>query len=258
MIGILVLPLVGAGVIQATRLLTKNEEIQLKQQMKPRISKEEQSIDLIGIFPPQFEESANSHLVEYEKAYGKSSVQVIAYKGFTLIVPPGKTDVDIETAKKDVDVYVESEQKRIPISSTQENDIDKIREVFGIKGKIVYNSVIDAYTDKEGYQYNFYKGELMNKQIGITPELQNQWNKYYPHLADSAVKESVFTETQAKANAEKAIGKMFTNEKASKLKTKVQTETIDNYRLGIVYGNNEVRVMIDKVTGDIIYYGKVK
>lgn len=257
-LGIAVSLLIGVGMIYANRELTKEEQVLLKQQMKPEVLVGERMVDLIGIFPPQFESSVNLHLSTYEKEYGKENVQVLTYRGYTLIVPPTKTNEDLEEVKKEIDGSIESQQKAVPLSNTQEQNIEKIREVFGVQGKIAYDPTIGAYTDEKGYQYNFYKGELVNKQVGITPALQQQWANYYPYLMGLSIEKPVITEDQAKEKANKVVEKLFSVEQSDKFKTSIQTVSADEYRLGIVYGDNEVRVLVDKVRGDIIYYGKIK
>lgn len=251
--------IVGVGATYATRQLTKQEEMALKQQMKPEVPVGQRAVDMIGIFPPQFEESANSHLAMYEKEYGKGNVQIITYQGYTLIVPPNKTNSeDIEKVKTDIDRNVQTQQQVTPSSDIQDQDIKKIKEVFGVQENITYNSIIGAYVDERGYQYNFYKGELVNKQVGITPGLQQQWKEHYPYLAGLVTEKSVVTEDQARTSADGVIAKLFDADKVNELKSKAETMSVDDYRLLIVYGDNEVRFLLDKVSGDIIYYGKIK
>ncbi len=252
---------VGGGVTYAMRQLTKQEEIELKHQMKPEVPVGERTVDMIGIFPPQFEESANSYLVMYEKEYGRGVTQVVAYKGYTLLVPPNQKG-EVEKVKADIDHNLESQQKATPSSDVQSQDIQKIRDVFGVKESISYDPVIGAYVDERGFQYNFYQNELVNKQEGITPVLRQKWEERYPYLATSETiaqtVSSVITESQAKAIAGEVVTRLFNASKASELKSHVEMNPIDDYRLLVVYGDNEVNILLDKVSGDIIYYGKIK
>lgn len=252
---------VGGGATYAMRQLTKQEEVALKHQMKPEVPVGERPVDMIGIFPPQFEESANSYLAMYENEYGKEVTQVIAYKGYTLLVPPSKT-TEVEKVKADIDHNLESQQKATPSSGVQNQNIQKIREVFGVQEKIAYDSNIGAYVDERGFQYNFYKNELVNRQEGITPVLRHQWEGHYPYLAGSEAAtraiNSAITDERAKLIAGEVVAKLFDANKANELKSKVETSSVDDYRLLVVYGDNEARVLLDKVSGDIIYYGKIK
>lgn len=260
LIGILVLPLLGASVIHATRLLTKDEEIQLKQQMKPAVPVGERAVDLVGIFAPGFETELASAKTGYEKEYGAGNFQVIDYKGFTLLVPPTKTGDDIARAKQEVDTQIASQKNKTPSAGLQNSQIAKIREVFGTSGSIVYDSFLGAYTDEKGFQYNFENGELVNKQVGVTSSLAAKWAKAYPYLAgDAQVPSSVLSEDQAKTGTDKVIEKAFDADQAKTLKQSVKFTAFDGVRLGIVYGGNyEVKMMVDRVTGDIIHYSKDK
>lgn len=248
---------VGTGATYAARQLTKQEEIALKHQMKPEVPVGERSVDMIGIFPPEFEDSVNSYLAMYEKEYGNGITQVITYKGYTLLVPPGKVG-EVEKVKAEIDGNLQSQQKATPSVDVQNQNIQQIRDVFGVQENIAYDSNVGAYVDERGFQYNFYKNDLVNKQEGITPGLQQKFEKHYPSLTDSGAGNApVLAEDKAKATAEKVIAKLFDTNKANALKSKAEISSNDN-RMLVVYGDNEVRFLLDKVSGDIIYYGKTK
>lgn len=249
---------VGAGATYAMKQLTKQEEMALKQQMKPVVPVGERSVDMIGIFAPQFQENVSSYLAMYEKEYGKGITRVVAYKGYTLLIPPNKSEDEVEKIKAGIDSTLQSQEKATPSSDVQNQDIKKIRDVFGVKENIAYDSNIGAYVDERGFQYNFHQNQLVNKQEGVTPGLQQKFEKHYPHLAGSGSGNApALAEDRAKAIAEGVIAKIFGADKTNALKSKAEISSDDN-RLLIVYGDNEVRLLLDKVSGDIIYYGKNK
>jgi hypothetical protein len=257
LIGILVLPLLGAGAIQATRLLTKDEEIQLKQQMKPQVPAGERTVDLIGTFAPGFEKELEQAKAQYVKEYGEGNFQVIGYHGYTLLVPFAKAE-KIADVKAKIDVVIASHDKSVPSASIEASQIAKIREVFDIKGAIAYNSVIGAYTDDKGFQYNFTDGELVNKQVGITGALQTKFEQSYPHLKPGVASNAAITNEEAKNASDRIIDKAFGADRANELKANVRFEDLEGARVGIVYGDLEVQMLVDKVTGDVIHYSKVK
>jgi len=250
---------VGFGATYAMKHFTKQDEIVLKEQLKVDTPIGERAIDMIGVFPPQFEDDAAYHLAMYEKEYGQEAVQFITYNGYTLIIPPNKISDEINKVKDDIDHNIQSRQKETPSLDIQAKNISEIRDVFGVQENIVYDFIIGAYVDDRGYQYNFYNDTLVSKQIGITSTLQQKWKESYPYLVDlSITKSSIISEEEVKAGANAIITKLFDGDKASKLKTEVKLSFIDGYRVLIIYGDNEVRFLVDKASGDIIYYGKIK
>jgi hypothetical protein len=255
-LGLAVCLAVGIGITYASQALTKQDEVALKQAMKPEVPAGERMVDMVGVFPPQFESDADAQIKAYDKEFGKDNVQVLNYQAYTIIVPPGKT-AEADKAKQRIDANIKSQQSAIPQQGIQQRDIDRIKEVFGTQDAS-YDSTIGAYVDESGNQYNFVKGELVNKQVGATPALQQKWEKKYPHLNGSSVAQAVVTEEQAEDKAGKLLDKLFSVERAGELKTKVEATLIDDKLTGIVYGDNEASFLVDKVTGDIIAYSKIK
>jgi hypothetical protein len=256
-LGLAVCLAVGIGITYASQVLTKQDEVALKQAMKPEVPAGERMVDMVGVFPPQFESDADAQIKAYDKEYGKDNVQVLSYKGYTLIIPPGKT-AEVDKAKQRIDGNIKSQQSATPQESIQQRDVDRIKEVFGTQDTVSYDATIGAYVDESGNQYNFVQGQLVNKQVGVTSALQQKWEKKYPHLNGSSTTQAVVTEEQAKDKAGKLLDKLFSVERASELKTKVEVTSIDDKLTGIVYGDNEASVLVDKVTGDIIAYSKIK
>ena len=255
----IILPLAGIGTVKAIQML-KADEIQMKQQMKPEVPTGQRAVDFIGIYPPGFDTDLAKTTADYEKEYGKGNFQIISYKGYTLLVPPSKTGKELNNAREDVDNQISSAQSDTPSAELQATQIAKIREVFGTTGNIAYNSFMGAYTDEKGFQYNFYKGQLMGKQVGVTNALADKFNSTYPHFKEGIVPEGsvALTQAQARVKADAAIDKAFGPERASSLKAKVAFTPLSGPRLGITYGDNEVQVLIDTVTGDIIHYSRNK
>lgn len=257
--GALAVALVGVGSVQAYGLL-KSDEIRLKQEMKPQVPAGERSVDLIGIYPPGFETDLASASAAYGKEYGAGNYQIVGYKGYTLVVPPSKSGKELDEAKQDVDAQIASAQDNTPAASMQAGQIAKIREVFGTTGNIVYNTFMGAYTDEKGFQYNFYKGELMGKQVGVTNALAEKFNSAYPHFKEGAAPAGVtaLSQVQARVKADAALEKAFGPERASSLQAKVEFLPLGGPRLGITYGDSEVQMLVDTVSGDIIHYSRSK
>jgi hypothetical protein len=161
-------------------------------------------------------------------------------------------------AKAKVDAILTGQKNSTPSDSTETAEVAKIREMFGVKGTVSYDSTIGAYTDERGFQYNFVNGELVNKQVGITPALHAKFEQAYPHLKEGVQRTAVITKEQARATADQVVDKAFTSDQAKNLKNNVQYVDFKDARLGVVYGNTEVQILIDLVTGDVIHYSKVK
>lgn len=256
-LGLAVCLAVGIGITYASQALTKQDEVAIKQAMKPEVPVGGRMVDMVGVFPPQFESDADAQIKAYDKEYGKDNVQVLSYKGYTLIVPPGKT-TEADKVEQRIDANIKSQQLATPQEGIQQRDIGRIKEVFGTQEAVSYDATIGAYVDESGNQYNFVQGQLVNKQVGVTSVLQQKWEKKYPHLNDSSAAQTVITDEQAKDKASKLLDKLFSVEQADKLKAKVEATSIDDKLTGIVYGDNEASVLVDKVTGDIIAYSKIK
>ncbi|MEO5928081.1 MAG: hypothetical protein ABIO72_05155 [Patescibacteria group bacterium] len=256
-VGIMAALLIGVGTVQAVKL-TKKEEIQLKQEMKQEIPVGERNIDLIGIFPPGFSKDVDTAFSDYEKEYGKDKTQKILYKNFTILVPPTKLN-EIPATKVDIDLQVAAQAANVPSASVQDSQKKMIREAFGTTGEIVYNSLLAAYTDEDGFQYNFEKGELVNKQVGATNDLGEKFIAAYPYFKEGASLPTLrLTEEQAKVSANRVLEKVFSKEKAVELEHAVDILSLGELRLGLTYGNDEVKILVDKVTGNIIHFSKVK
>lgn len=256
-VGVMSLALVGVGSVKALQL-RHADEVQLKQQMKPD-AVGDRAVDLVGIFPPGFDTDVASAKTDYEKEYGAGKFQVVDYKGYTIFVPPSKSSKDLADAEKNVDTQIASAQNDTPSAAVQASQIAKIREVFGTAGDIAYNSFMGAYTDDKGFQYNFYHGELMGKQVGVTNILAAKFASAYPQFKEGAVPAgaTTLTEAQAKASADKVVAKVLgTN--AGSVMAKASILPLGGPRLGITYGDNEVQVLVDTVSGDIIHYSKDK
>ncbi len=258
-IGIALLGLALAGTlgVQAMKGLTKGDEVALKQEMKPEVAEDQQAVNRIGIFPPSLEAEVAAVLPDYEKVYAKEDVQILDYRGYTLVVPPTRLG-DLTDTKARIDEDIEAQSLRTPQITQQEKDIAEIRRVFGTEGEISFNSIIGAYTDEKGSQYNFVDGELVNKQIGITSNLRQKWEQAYPYFNGGQKASLAFDEVQSRDVADEVINKLFDQEEAQGLEGQVAVESIGEAGIGFVYGDNEARVLVDKVTGDIIHYSKVK
>lgn len=255
----LAVALIGVGTVRAINLL-KSDEVQLKQQMKPLVPIGERPVDLIGIYPPGFETDLVKAQANYEKEFGVENFQSISYKGYTLLVPPTKNAEALEEVKRDIDSQIASAQGNAPSTEVQAAQIGQIREVFGTAGNITYNSFMGAYTDEKGFQYNFYKDELMGKQVGVTNSLAEKFNSAYPHFKNGTVPAGAkaLVQAQARMKTDVVIEKAFGPERAGSLKTKVEFLPLEGPRLGVTYGDNEVQMLVDTVTGDIIHYSRNK
>jgi hypothetical protein len=245
---------IGIGTVQAVRLLTKAEKIQLKQEVAP---KAERSIERIGIFAPGFELEREDAIVKYAKEYGDGNFQVINYKGYTLIVPPVKAD-KLDKIKEQIDAQVFAEERSTPTADIQTSQIAKIRDVFGATGSIEYNPAMGAYTDDQGFQYNFVDGKLVNKQVGANSVLHAKFEQAYPHFKPDTVRTSKISNEEARTVTDQVVAKLFASERADNLKSNVQFRDLGDARLGIVYGDKEAQFLVDQVTGDVIHYSKIK
>lgn len=257
-VGAMALALAGVGTVKAIQL-RQSDEIQMsKQTMKPVVPDGERTVDLVGIFPPGFDTEVASAKADYAKEYGPGNFQVVSYKGYTLIVPPSKSG-ELAKSEQDIDTQIASAQSDTPSASLQASQIAKIREVFGTTGGISYNTFMGAYTDEKGFQYNFYKGELVGKQVGVTNALAEKFASAYPHFKEGAVPAGVtaLSQTQAKSKADQVVAKAL-GTRASTVMAKTSFLELGGPRLGISYGDNEVQVLVDTVTGDIIHYSKSK
>jgi hypothetical protein len=256
-VGAMALALAGIGTVKALQL-KKADEVQLKLAMKPVVPVGDRTVDLIGIFPPGFDTEVASAKADYEKEYGAGNFQVVSYKGYTIIVPPAKNG-ELAKSERDVDTQIASAQSDAPSASLQASQIAQIRNVFGTAGDIAYNPFMGAYTDEKGFQYNFYQGELVGKQVGVTSSLAAKFDSAYPHFKEGAVPAgaATLTEAQAKAGADKVVSKAL-GAKAASVMAKAGFLPLSGPRLGITYGDNEVEVLVDTVSGDIIHYSRSK
>lgn len=257
-VGVMALATAGIGTVKALQL-RHADEVQLKQQMKPDVAVGDRAVDLVGIFPPGFNADVSAAKADYEKEYGTGKFQVVSYKGYTIIVPPSKSDKDLADAEKSVDTQIASAQSDTPSAAVQASQIATIRDVFGTTGDIAYNPFMGAYTDSKGFQYNFYHGELMGKQVGVTNALADEFYSAYPYFKEGSVPagSAVLSEAQAKGGADKVVAKAL-GVKASSVMAKASFLPLGGPRLGITYGDNEVQVLVDTVSGDIIHYSKSK
>lgn len=256
-VGALTLVLAGVGTVKALQL-RKADETQLKQAMKPVVPVGEREVDLIGIFPPGFDTEAAAAKADYEKEYGAGNFQAVSYKGYTILVPPAKSG-ELAKSEQDVDTQIASAQNDAPSASLQASQIAEIRSVFGTAGDVVYNPLMGAYTDEKGFQYNFYKGELMGKQVGVTSSLAEKFDSAYPYFKEGAMPAGVtaLTEAQAKTRADKVVTKAL-GSNAAAVMAKAGFLPLSGPRLGITYGDNEVQVLVDTVSGDVIHYSRSK
>ena len=256
-VGALTLALAGVGTVKALQL-KKADETRLKQAMKPVVPVGERTVDLIGIFPPGFDTEVASAKADYEKEYGTGNFQVVGYKGYTIIVPPAKSG-ELAKSEQDVDTQIASAQNDTPSAAVQASQIAEIRNVFGVAGGIAYNPLMGAYTDEKGVQYNFYKGELMGKQVGVTSSLAAKFDSAYPYFKEGAVPAgaATLTEAQAKAQADKVVAKAL-GSNAGAVMAKAGFLPLSGPRLGITYGDNEVQVLVDTVSGDVIHFSRSK
>ena len=256
-VGALTLALAGVGTVKALQL-KKADETRLKQAMKPVVPVGERTVDLIGIFPPGFDTEVSSAKADYEKEYGTGNFQVVNYKGYTIIVPPAKSG-ELAKSEQDVDTQIASAQNDTPSTSLQASQIAEIRNVFGTAGEVAYNPLMGAYTDEKGFQYNFYKGELMGKQVGVTSSLAAKFDSAYPYFNEGAVPAGAAppTEAQAKTQADKVVAKAL-GSNAGTVMAKAGFLPLSGPRLGITYGDNEVQVLVDTVSGDVIHFSRSK
>lgn len=256
-VGVMALAMAGIGTVKALQL-KKADEVQLKLAMKPVVPVGDRTVDLIGIFPPGFDAEVASAKTDYEKEYGAGNFQAVSYKGYTLVVPPSKSG-ELAKSEQDVDTQIASAQSDTPSASLQTSQIAEIRDVFGTAGEIAYNPFMGAYTDGKGFQYNFYKGELMGKQVGVTSSLAAKFDSAYPYFKEGAVPAgaATLTEAQAKTGADKVVAKALgTN--AGSVMAKANFLPLSGPRLGITYGDNEVQVLVDTVSGDVIHFSRSK
>lgn len=254
-IGVSVILLLGVGSLQAIKSLTKVEEIQRKQEMTPKDT--ERSVDRIGIFAPGLELESQESAVLYTKEYGEGNFQVAVYKGYTLIIPPGKI-ARLDSVKEQVDAQVFAQERGTPSSYLKISQISQIRDVFEVKGVITYNAAMGAYTDDKGFQYNFADGELVNKQVGANGVLHAKFEQAYPHFKPGVARTATVSNEQAKAITDRIISKLFSADRVNRLKTAIRYENFGEARLGIIYGDKEVQILVDQVTGDVIHYSKIK
>lgn len=238
-----------------SRLLSKNEEIKLKQENAQSIVK---PINMIGIFGAGFENEAETAKKEYGKEYGAKGYQSIVYKGFTLVVPPGKTDSDIESAKRAVDDQLIAQSNKTPSSEIQREQIAKIRNVFSIQGDIEFDPFIGAYTDDKGFQYNFKNGLLIGKQVGVSERLLNKFWNAFPHLkSESNSIEKMLTNEEIIANVSVIIEKLLGTEKLNNFKQNMELQVLEGGRVALAQKDGSIRVMADQKTGEVIYFSLV-
>jgi hypothetical protein len=254
MISALFLPLLVGSVYAVNKTLTKEDEVKLKQDMKPDNAVE--STQLVGIFAPGFEIELADAKLEYTKEYGEGNFQVLEYNSYTLLVPPNLSVDALTDSKTQVDNMALGQQSDGVDSKTQTAEITKIREVFGVEGEIVYIPSIQAYADEKGFQYNFGDGELNSKQVGITKALHAKFEAAYPHLNSEVSRTAVVSTEQARAISDQLIDRLYTIDTANNLKASEQNVDFGNARTGFVYGDREVHVLVDLVTGDVINFNK--
>lgn len=246
----LLLLIIGIGAVQAIKLMTKGDQIKLKQEMIPQ--DREEATSMVGIFAPGFEKELAEAKALYAKEYGEGNFQVLTQNGYTLLVPPGMNPDAITDAKAQIESDASAAANNAPNAAIQASQIAKIRDVFGTDGAITYQAALGAYTDEKGFQYNFKDGDLIGKQIGITSALNIKFEKAYPHLAPGVPRTANISSEQARANADQAVNKLFGLDRAAILMASVKSDDFGDARMVFVYGNNEVNVLVDQVTGDII------
>ena len=110
--------------------------------------------------------------------------------------------------------------------------------------------------------------EISNKDINNELRKLSKESKYHvlDVLFEEPEKSSKSQIKKIKSLAKKMIPELKKSdnidnlvEKAKEnLKGQVVLESVGETGVGFVYGNNEARVLVDKVTGDIIHYSKVK
>lgn len=246
------------SVVNAFTPNTKQQEVTLKQNFKPEANLGQRSVDAVGIFAPGFTNEAEMAAVNYQEVYGSGNVQLLDYKGFTLVIPPTKSLADVALAKSEVDMQITANENKIPSAETQEKQIEKIRSVFDVVGLISFDSFLGAYTDEYGFQYNFWEDELINKQIGATSTLASRFANKHPHLIENRRVGALMSIQEIRRRADLVIRQLFPSSKAVELSQKVAISQIDALRIGLTYGDNEVQVLFDTFTGTIIHYSKNK
>lgn len=254
LVAMLALPLLGIGTVYAIKSLTKGDEIVLKQKMAPKDAKK--STELVGIFAPGFEVELSEAMTQYAKEYGEGNFQTLEYNGYILLIPPLASTDGLADAKAQVDNAVLGQKSNMPDATARTLQIAKIREVFGVEGALLYDTVLGAYTDEKGFQYNFENGSLVSKQIGITSILNAKFEQAYPHFKPSVVRVATISSEQAQLKADRVIGKLFASDRVDSLKANVRRIDFGDARVGLVYGSKEIYILIDQVTGDVINFNK--
>jgi hypothetical protein len=208
-------------------------------------------VDQIGIFPPGYEEQSSLMVQEYEKVYGSTNTKVIEYQGYVLIVPPSKESFILD-AQHTVDAQIAEQKAHTPSNSQQKKDRAVIRKTLGTEG-ITYDSLIGAYVDGDGYQYVLSNGILVNKSVGVTDSLRNEWERR--HVLSSAIEmnSQLLTDEQTKSIAEEVVRRSYSDAREPSLQKQLPTQTKDR-RMALDYG--DVRVLIDRATGEIIHFSR--
>jgi hypothetical protein len=257
----------GAGIFAALTLITVGtvwakggmDEKSQKANSQVEIPVGERFVDRIGIVPPGFDDELQSELLQFQKNYENQTITTLDYMGYKLIIPPAKNnEAEIQIVKNKIDEDIKNQDANIPAKSQQDNEINKIRSVFNVEGSLVYNNVLGAYTDEKGFQYNFENGELVSKIVSVMPSVAKSFAVNYPYLKENGSAQVKFSDDAAFQVSDPIIEKLYNSDKVQSLKETKKIIPMDQYRVGVVYGDNDVNVLFDKVSGDIISYSKVK
>ncbi|MEK7183753.1 MAG: hypothetical protein AAB776_03930 [Patescibacteria group bacterium] len=255
-VGALALCLLGVGTVQAmSKSLTKADEIKMKQAMVPVDA--EQPTDLVAIFAVGFETELANAKAQYAKEYGANNFQVLKYNGYTLLVPPGIAEKALTDARAQVDSMALDQASSVPDATTQATQVETVREVFGVAGVLIYLPSLRAYADEKGFQYNFQDNELISKQVGLTSALHTKFEAAYPHLKSGITRTAVVSVDRARTSADLLVSKALSGDRTEGLMSKVQVVNFGDARVGFVYGNMEVHILVDLVTGDVINFNQV-
>lgn len=254
LIGILALAILSAGIFLGFQLKGKQVVAKESYIASEPLPTETDLKKMIGVYPPGFEPELQEAMSIYEDFYGKDQIRILNYRDYTLIVPPTKID-SITSVKASIDKMIEGQIEMTPSSIQQSKDILKIRELFGLKGEIIYDTFSGFYFDQEGNEYYVVEGRMVAKQNDGT-EIRNElWDSNHPHLVEGAKP----VEPRFSMDKAKVIANQFWTKILEEGETLPEFEQEENgLRAIFVYSNKgtmkEMMVIVDRLTGEIIQF----
>lgn len=252
-LGLAVLVL-GGVLFATTSYADASWPAKVKHLFAPDVEMGNRPVDLVGIFGPGFEPLVDESVQSYIDEWG-DDVQVIEYRGHTLIVPPGKGN-EIDNVRESIDQEIFDAERVAPSKEQRQQDIAFLGQLFGSDRAITYDTLLRGYSDQLGYQYDMKDGILLVMGVGRTEALNDRWHAKHPE-SESSLQPAPLAENIIQSATEDFLRDTLPqNEVVDVSKVKLQ---FTPEQAAAVYSSSQGethRVLWDRLNGEILSYNR--